>query len=131
MGIFAVPPGLPLVLLLIGAAARSVLKKDGLLLLFPEIIKHGAAVDMVCFDKTVTLTDKSVSPPVAGMLCNETLGISSLLAYKLQFYLSGLQSVALAYFVLRRPCCSAVLVVGAFMFLKACHVLQYVAAEPS
>ena len=77
MGIFAVPPGLPLVLLLIGAAARSVLKKDGLLLLFPEIIKHGAAVDMVCFDKTGTLTDKSVSPPVAGMLCNETLGISS------------------------------------------------------
>lgn len=61
MIVFAAPPGLPLVLLLIGVAARSFLKRDGLLLLFPEIIKRGAAVDIVCFDKTGTLTDSTVS----------------------------------------------------------------------
>lgn len=59
--IYAAPPGLPLVLMLIGAVARSVLLKDGLMLLFPEIIKRGAAVDVVCFDKTGTLTDSLVS----------------------------------------------------------------------
>ncbi|DBA94899.1 TPA: hypothetical protein ACH3X1_002432 [Trebouxia sp. C0004] len=55
--IYAAPPGLPLLLMLIGAVARSILLKDGLMLLFPEIIKRGAAVDVVCFDKTGTLTD--------------------------------------------------------------------------
>ena len=59
---FAAPPGLPLVLLLVGVAARILLKKDRLLLLFPEIIKRGAAVDVVAFDKTGTLTDSTVSP---------------------------------------------------------------------
>jgi len=59
--IYAAPPGLPLLLMLIGAVARSVLLKDGLMLLFPEIIKRRAAVDVVCFDKTGTLTDSLVS----------------------------------------------------------------------
>ncbi len=59
--IYAAPPGLPLLLMLVGAVARNVLLKDGLMLLFPEIIKRGAAVDVVCFDKTGTLTDSLVS----------------------------------------------------------------------
>ena len=58
---FAAPPGLPLVLLLLGAICRSRLKKKGLLLLFPEVVKRGAAVDVVCFDKTGTLTNSAVS----------------------------------------------------------------------
>lgn len=57
---YAAPPGLPLVLLVIGAAAASHLKKDGLTLMFPEIIKRGAVVDVMCFDKTGTLTHSSV-----------------------------------------------------------------------
>ena len=58
--VFAAPPGLPLVLLVIGSAARSHLKKIGLILMFPEIIKRGAALDVVCFDKTGTLTHSTV-----------------------------------------------------------------------
>ncbi|KAL3153346.1 hypothetical protein ABBQ38_011686 [Trebouxia sp. C0009 RCD-2024] len=54
--IFAVPPGLPLVLMLVGAVAQSVLLKAGVLLLRPEIVRPGAVIDMVCFDKTGTLT---------------------------------------------------------------------------
>ena len=34
--IFAAPPGLPLVFMLVGAVARSLLLKDGLLRLFPQ-----------------------------------------------------------------------------------------------
>lgn len=60
MIIYAAPPGLPLILIVIGIAARSHLKKDGLTLLFPEMIKHAAEIDVVCFDKTGTLTHTSV-----------------------------------------------------------------------
>lgn len=64
--IFAAPPGLPLVLMLVGAVARDLLlKKDGLLLLSPQILKQGADVDVVCFDKTGTLTDSLVSAATA------------------------------------------------------------------
>ena len=59
--ISAVPPGLPLVLLLVGAVSQNRLLKDGLLLLFPDTIRHGADVDVVCFDKTGTLTNSTVS----------------------------------------------------------------------
>lgn len=62
--IFAVPPGLPLVLMLVGAVAQSVLLKAGVLLLRPEIVRPGAVIDMVCFDKTGTLTSNMVSEPV-------------------------------------------------------------------
>ena len=57
----AAPPGLPVLMLIVGLVARSRLKKDGLLLMFPEVLKRGAAVDVVCFDKTGTLTDSAVS----------------------------------------------------------------------
>lgn len=65
--IFAVPPGLPLVLMLIGAVAQSVLLKAGVLLLRPEIVRPGAVIDMVCFDKTGTLTSSMVSEPLKYM----------------------------------------------------------------
>ncbi len=58
---FAAPPGLPLVLLVLGIVACSRLKKLGMVLLFPEIVKRGAAVDVLCVDKTGTLTDSAVS----------------------------------------------------------------------
>ena len=61
MVLYAAPPGLPLVLLVIGGVARSFLMRDGLNLLFPEIIQRGAVVDVICFDKTGTLTDSTVS----------------------------------------------------------------------
>ena len=58
--ISAAPPGIPLVLCLVGGVAGVVLKRHGIELLFPEIIQRGAAVDVVCFDKTGTLTDSTV-----------------------------------------------------------------------
>ena len=61
MGIYAAPPGIPLLVLLIGAVARLILKKDGIQLLFPEIVARGAAINIVCFDKTGTLTENTVS----------------------------------------------------------------------
>lgn len=73
MLIFAAPPGLPLVLMLVGAVAQSVLVKDGVLLLRPETIRPGAAVDMVCFDKTGTLTSSMVSGTLSMwlLLCEQ------------------------------------------------------------
>lgn len=59
--IYAAPPGVPLVIQVIGVVARGLLRQDGLELLFPEIIQRGAAVDVVCFDKTGTLTESTVS----------------------------------------------------------------------
>jgi P-type E1-E2 ATPase len=63
---YAAPPGLPTVLLLVGIIAGGRLKRDGLLLMFPEILKRGAAVDVVCFDKTGTLTQSTVSDAYPG-----------------------------------------------------------------
>lgn len=57
---YAAPPGLPSVLLLVGAVAQSRLKKEGLQLMFPESLKRGADIDVVCFDKTGTLTHSAV-----------------------------------------------------------------------
>ena len=67
---FAAPPGLPSLLMLVGFVARRRSKKDGLQLMFPEILKRGAGCEVVCFDKTGTLTHSAVSAP----------GTSSLLA---------------------------------------------------
>ena len=61
--IFAVPPGLPLVLMLVGAVAQTVLGRAGVILLRPETVRPGATIDMVCFDKTGTLTSSMVSEP--------------------------------------------------------------------
>ena len=68
--IFAFPPGLPAVMLVIGAVARGRLLRDGLLLKFPEILKLGAAVDVVCFDKTGTLTSSAVSVSFIAATCS-------------------------------------------------------------
>lgn len=59
--VFAIPAGLPLVLLLVGAVSQALLQKHGLLLPFPEVVRQGADIDIVCFDKTGTLTGSEVS----------------------------------------------------------------------
>jgi P-type E1-E2 ATPase len=58
--IYALPPGLPLVVLTMGSVARKRLKDIGLMLINPSILKLGAAIDIVCFDKTGTLTASTV-----------------------------------------------------------------------
>lgn len=58
---YSAPPGLPSILLLCGIVARWRLKRQGILLMFPEVLKRGAATDVVCFDKTGTLTHSTVS----------------------------------------------------------------------
>ncbi len=65
---FAAPPGLPSLLMLVGFVARRRSKKDGLQLMYPEILKRGAACDVVCFDKTGTLTHSAVSVPGTSFL---------------------------------------------------------------
>lgn len=58
---FFAPAGLPTVLFVVGAVARTRLNRVGLLLMFPAILKRGATLDVVCFDKTGTLTHSAVS----------------------------------------------------------------------
>lgn len=62
----ALPPGLPVIMLAVGAIGRARLMKLGMLLKSPEIMKQGAAVDVVCFDKTGTLTRSVVRAWVAS-----------------------------------------------------------------
>ena len=38
--------------------------KQGIELVFPEVLQQGASADVVCFDNTGTLTDSLVSPHV-------------------------------------------------------------------
>ena len=58
--IYALPPGLPLVVLTMGSVARKRLKDIGLMLINPSILKLGAPIDIVCFDKTGALTASTV-----------------------------------------------------------------------
>ncbi len=58
--IYALPPGLPLVVMMMGNVARQRLKDIGLMLINPRILKLGAVIDIVCFDKTGTLTASAV-----------------------------------------------------------------------
>ena len=66
--IYALPPGLPLVVLNMGSVARKRLKDIGLTLINPSILKLGAAIDIVCFDKTGTLTASTVRLVYVGFL---------------------------------------------------------------
>lgn len=61
MGVHAAPPGLPACWLVAGAASRRRLAKQGIKLVFPEVLQKGACADIVCFDKTGTLTGSMVS----------------------------------------------------------------------
>ncbi|DBA71770.1 TPA: hypothetical protein ACH3X2_011036 [Trebouxia sp. C0005] len=54
--LYAVPVGVPTVMLLIGRVAYQRLAKEKIALMFPESLKVGALADVVCFDKTGTLT---------------------------------------------------------------------------
>ena len=58
---YAVPITLPTVMLLVVAVAGKRLSMAGITLVFPEVLKRGAAVDVVGFDKTGTLTQSAVS----------------------------------------------------------------------
>jgi len=53
--LYAVPVGVPTVMLLIGRIAYQRLAKEKIALMFPESLKVGALADVVCFDKTGTL----------------------------------------------------------------------------
>lgn len=59
--LYAVPVGVPTVMLLIGRVAYQRLAKEKIALMFPESLKVGALADVVCFDKTGTLTHSMVS----------------------------------------------------------------------
>jgi len=59
--LYAVPVGVPTVMLLIGRIAYQRLTKEKIALMFPESLKVGALADVVCFDKTGTLTHSMVS----------------------------------------------------------------------
>lgn len=68
--IYALPPGLPLVVLMMGSVARQRLKDVGLTLINPSTLKLGAAIDIVCFDKTGTLTASTVRFVYVGLFCS-------------------------------------------------------------
>ena len=58
---YAVPPGLPLMMVLIGTVGRWRLRKERMTLNFNEALSNGACADVVAFDKTGTLTHSAVS----------------------------------------------------------------------
>ncbi|KAL0048212.1 hypothetical protein WJX82_010068 [Trebouxia sp. C0006] len=64
--LYAVPVGVPTVMLLIGRIAYQRLAKEKIALMFPESLKVGALADVVCFDKTGTLTHSVTE--LAGVL---------------------------------------------------------------
>ncbi|DBA94075.1 TPA: hypothetical protein ACH3X1_001723 [Trebouxia sp. C0004] len=66
MILYAVPVGVPTVMLLIGRIAYQRLAKERIALTFPESLKVGALADVVCFDKTGTLTHSVTE--LAGVL---------------------------------------------------------------
>jgi len=57
---FAAPPGLPSLLMLVGFVARGRSKKDGLQLMYPEILKRGAATWSVLTRQAPSLAARSV-----------------------------------------------------------------------
>ena len=55
------PWGLPKNLMVVFMLMCRRLAKQGISLVFPEVLKQGASADTVCFDKTGTLTGSLVS----------------------------------------------------------------------
>ncbi len=120
---FAAPPGLPSLLMLVGFVARRRSRKDGLQLMYPEILKRGAACDVVCFDKTGTLTHSAVSAPgtyfwlfgfvlsctsLSFSLCDQTCWLSKAVSSpSLSFSLHSF-ALSLTYAFLRSFVCSFV-----------------------
>lgn len=58
--VHAAPPAIPAVMLLCGFAVTVRLRKQGMNLMFPEVLKIAADMEVVCFDKTGTLTGSVV-----------------------------------------------------------------------
>ena len=56
----AAPPAIPALMLICGFAVTVRLSKQGIKLMFPEVLKCAAATEVICFDKTGTLTGSMV-----------------------------------------------------------------------
>ena len=63
----AAPPGLPIVIMFLAANARHRLGCEDLSLMLPQVLRAGANVDVVCFNKTGTLTGNAVSNGIVHM----------------------------------------------------------------
>ena len=61
MLLYSAPPGLPLMMLLIGVVSSFRLQREKMSLLYWEVLGKGACADVVAFDKTGTLTHSVVS----------------------------------------------------------------------
>lgn len=61
MLLHSAPPGLPLMMLLIGVISSFRLQRENMSLLYWEVLGKGACVDVVAFDKTGTITHSVVS----------------------------------------------------------------------
>lgn len=67
--VHAAPPGLVTIMVCNGIIARFRLGKEGLTLMFPECLRLGADLSLVCVDKTGTLTHRSVSIYAVYSMC--------------------------------------------------------------
>lgn len=66
MLLYAAPPGVPLMMVLIGSVGRWRLSREHMTLNFNEAMNRGACADVVAFDKTGTLTHSAVSCGCCG-----------------------------------------------------------------
>ncbi len=57
----AAPPGIVTVMLFCGLGSSVRMRKQGIKLVFPEVLQLVACADVCCFDKTGTLTGSAVS----------------------------------------------------------------------
>ena len=73
--VYSAPPPVPAIMLLCGFAAVARLRKHGITLLYPEVLKLGASCQVVAFDKTGTLTGTTVcnaQMPHASYACGHS-----------------------------------------------------------
>lgn len=64
----AAPAGLPSVIVFLAAVARHRLGREDLSLILPHVLKAGAGIDVVCFNKTGTLTGSAVSDGIVHVM---------------------------------------------------------------
>ena len=63
----AAPPAMPTVIVFTAALARHRLGREDLSLMLPQVLKATANIDVVCFNKTGTLTGNAVSDDTVHM----------------------------------------------------------------
>ena len=61
MLMYAAPPGVPLLMVLVATVGKWRLRKEKMTLNFDKAMTNGACADVVAFDKTGTLTHSAVS----------------------------------------------------------------------